>query len=105
MLDTELTVSLPLRVKVDLRGLDFKGLVQAIGEGAAAACGELLGWMVRAIERRAMEAQPDRWVHRGQLTRQVEVSWGTVPLRRARVRDRITGATYDLGDSLLHLRP
>jgi hypothetical protein len=92
--DTGLTVSLPLRVKVDLRGLDFKGLVQAIGEAATAACSELLGWMVRAVERRAMEAQPDRWVNRGQQTRRVQVSWGTVAIRRTRVRDRITGATY-----------
>jgi len=105
MLDTELTVSLPLTVKVDLRGLDFKGLVQAIGEAAAAACSEMLAWMVRAVERRAMEAQPDRWINRGQLTRRVQVSWGTVPIRRTRVRDRITGATYNLGDRLLHWRP
>ncbi len=104
-LETELTVSLPWRVTVDLRGLDFKGLVQAIGEAAAAASSELLGWMVRAIERRGMEAQPDRWIHRGPLTRRVQVSWGTVPIRRTRVRDRTTGATYNLGDRLLHWRP
>ena len=78
MSDTELTVSLPLTVKVDLRGLDFKGLVQAIREAADAACGELLRWMVRAVERRAVAAQPDRWVNRGRLTRRVRVSWGTV---------------------------
>ena len=49
MSDTELTVSLPLQVKVDLRGLDFKGLVQAIRKAADSACSELLGWMVRAV--------------------------------------------------------
>ena len=34
MSDTELTVSHPLRIRVDLRGLDFNGLVQAIVEAA-----------------------------------------------------------------------
>ena len=105
MSDTELTVSLPLTVKVDLRGLDFKGLVQVIREAADAACGELLGWMVRAVERRAIAAQPHRWVNRGPMTRRVQVSWGTVPIRRTRVRDRLTGTTYNLGDRLLHWRP
>jgi hypothetical protein len=105
MLDTELTVSLPLQVKVDLRGLDFNGLVQAIRKTAATAGSELLGWMVRAIERRAMKAQPDRWINRGQQTRRVQVSWGSVPIRRTRVRDRITGATCNLGGRLLHWRP
>ena len=105
MSDTELTVSLPLQVKVDLRGLDFKGLVQAIGKAADAACSELLGQMVRAVERRALAAQPHRWVNRGPLSRRVQVSWGTVPIRRTRVRDRITGATYNLGDRLLQWRP
>jgi hypothetical protein len=52
MSDTERTISLPLRVKVDLRRLDFNGPVQAIGEAATAASSELLGWMVRAVERR-----------------------------------------------------
>src|SRR3972149_5130840 len=81
--DTELRVSLPLQVKVDLRGLDFNGLVQAIGKAAAATCSELLGWMVRAAERRAMEAQPDRWINRGQQTRRGQVGWGTGRIRRA----------------------
>ena len=74
MQGTERTVSLPLRVKVNLRGLDFKGLVQALREAADAACGELLGQMVRAIERRAMADQPHRWVNRGPLSRRVQVS-------------------------------
>ena len=87
MSDTELTVSLSLQVKVDLRELDFKGLAQAIREAVDAACGERLGPMVRAIERRAMAARPDRWVNRGQLTRRVQVSWETAPIRRTRVRD------------------
>ena len=59
-------MSLPVTVKVDLRGLDFNGLVEAIQKAAAAACREILGWMVRAIERQAMAAQPDRWINRGQ---------------------------------------
>ena len=105
MSDTELTVSLPLRVKVELRGLDIKELVQAIRETVDAPCGELLRPMVRAIERRAMAARPDRWVNRGQLTRRVHVSWGTVPIRGTRVRDRLTGATCSLGDRLLQWRP
>jgi hypothetical protein len=105
MLDTKLTVSLPLQVKVDLRGLDFNRLVQAIGKAAAATYSELPAWMVRAAERRAMGAQPDRWINRGQLTRRVQGSWGTVPVRRTRVRDRITGATCNLGDRLLHWHP
>jgi hypothetical protein len=104
-LGTELTLSLPRQVKVDLRRLDFKGLVQAMGKIATAACSELLGWMVRAVQRRAMEAQPNCWINRGPLTRRVEVSWGTVPIRRTPVRDRITGATHNLGDGLLHWRP
>ena len=58
MSDTELTVSLPLQVKAELRGLDFKGLVQAVREATDAACSEPLGWMVRAVERRAVAAQP-----------------------------------------------
>jgi integrase len=104
-LDTDLTGSLPLQVKVELRGLDFKGLVQVIGKAATAARGELLGWTVRAIERRAMEARPGRWMNRGQLTRRVPVSRGTVPIRRTPVRDRIREATYNLGDRLRHRRP
>jgi hypothetical protein len=52
-----------------------------------------------------MEAQPDRWINRGPQTRRVQVSWGTVPVRRTRVRDRLTGTTYNLGDRLLHWRP
>ena len=87
MSDTEVTVSLPLRVKVELCGLDIKELVQAIREAVDTACGERLGPMVRAIERRAMAARPDRWVNRGQLTRRVQVSWETAPIRRTRVRD------------------
>jgi hypothetical protein len=51
-LDAELTASLPLQVNVDLRGLDFHGLGQAIGKAAAAAC------------------------------RRAQVSRGTVPIRR-----------------------
>ena len=74
MSDTELTVSLPLQVKVDLGGLDFKGLVQAIRMATDAACSELLGQMVRAIEQRAIAAQPHRWVNREPLTRRVQVS-------------------------------
>jgi hypothetical protein len=75
--DTERTVSLLLQVQVNPRGLDFKGLVQATGNAAAAARSEMPAWMVRAIERRAMEAQPDHWINRGPLTRRVQVSWAT----------------------------
>jgi len=61
--------------------------------------------MVRGIERQAMEAQPDRRTPRGPQTRRIQVSWGTVPIRRTRVRDRETGTTYNLGDRLLNWRP
>ena len=105
MSDTELTVSLPLTVTVDVRGLDFKGLVEAIQGAAASSCTELLAWMVRAVERRALQGQPDRWINRGQQTRRVQVGWGTVHVRRTQVRERTTGVTYNLGDRLLHWRP
>jgi len=105
MSDTELTVSHPLRVKVDLRGLDFNGLVQAIAEAAAQACGELLGQVMRAVEREVIARQPGRWENRGQQTRTLRVSWGEVTIRRTRVRDRLTSKTYNLADRLLRLAP
>ena len=98
-------MSLPVTVKVDLRELDFNGLVEVIQKAAPAACSELLGWMVRAIERRVMEAQPDRWINCGLQTRRIQVSWGTVPIRWTWVRDRKTGTTYNLGDRLRDWRP
>ena len=51
MSDTELTVSHSLVVKVDPKAFDFNGLVQAIVAQANRACGELLGQMLRAMER------------------------------------------------------
>jgi hypothetical protein len=105
MSDTELTVSHPLQVKVDLRGLDFNGLVQAITEAAGRACEELLGQAMRAAERWAMAHQPGRWENRGQQKRMLRVPWGKVTIRRTRVRERGTGKSYNLADRLLGLRP
>ena len=105
MSDTELTVSHPLVIRVDPKGLDFNGLVQAIVAEANRACGELLGQALRAVERWAWERQPDRWANRGQQTRRLRLPWGEVALRRTRVRDRRTGQTYNLADRLLRLRP
>ncbi len=104
MLDTELTVSLPMVVRVDIQGRDFNGLVRAIQAAAAEACGELLRQALRAVERRAMQPQPRRWVNRGQQTRRIRLSWGAVAVRRTRVRDRRTGKTYNLADRLLGWR-
>ena len=105
MSDTELTVSHLLCIKVDVRGLDFNGVVEAIQAEAGEACSELLGQAMRAAERWARQRQPDRWVNRGQQTRRVRLPWGEVAIRRTRVRDQLTGKTYNLGDRLLGLRP
>lgn len=105
MSDTELTVSHVLTLRVDLRGLDFNGLVRAISEASARACGELLGKACRAVERAAMERLPRRWANRGQQVRTLRLPWGQTQVRRTRVRDRVTGKTYNLADRLLGLVP
>jgi hypothetical protein len=105
MPDSELTVSHPIVVTVTLEGLDFNGLVAAIRQAAARACGELLGRLMRGIERLAQSRTPQRWVNRGQATRRLRLPWGEVTVRRTRVRDRQTGRTYNLADRLLGLRP
>ena len=105
MSDTELTVSHPVWIKVDLTDLDFNGLVGAISAAVAQVCNELLGKAMRAVERWAQERQPDRWVNRGQQTRRLRLPWGEVAIRRTRVRDQLTGKTYNLADRLLGLRP
>lgn len=105
MSDTELTVSHVLTLRVDLRGLDFNGLVRAISEASARACGELLGKACRAVERAAMERLPRRWANRGQQVRTLRLPWGQAQVRRTRVRDRVTGKTYNLADRLLGLVP
>ena len=105
MPDTELTVSQPIVVTVALEGLDFNGAVAAIRQAAAQACGELLGRLVRAVERQAQAREPDRWVNRGQATRRLRLPWGEVTVRRTRGRDRQTGRSYHLADRLLGLRP
>ena len=105
MPDTELTVSHPIVLTVALEGLDFNGVVAAIRQTAAQACGELLGRVLREVERQAQGREPDRWVNRGQATRRLRLPWGEVAIRRTRVRDRQTGRTYNLADRLLGLRP
>lgn len=105
MPDTELTVSHPIVVTVALEGLDFNGVVTAIRQAAAQACGELLGRLLRAVERQAQGREPQRWVNRGQATRRLRLPWGEVTVRRTRVRERQTGDTYNLADRLLGLRP
>jgi hypothetical protein len=105
MPDTELTVSQPIVVTVALEGLDFNDVVAAIGQALARAGGELLGRLVRAVERQAQGRQPRRWVNRGQVTRRLRLPWGEVAVRRTRVRDQATGCTYNLADRLLGWRP
>jgi len=105
MPDTELTVSHPIVITVPVGGLDFNGVVAAIRQAAAQVCGEMLGCVLRAVERRARGREPDRWVNRGQATRRLRLPWGEVAIRRTRVRDRRTGQTYNLADRLLGLRP
>lgn len=101
MVDTELTVSQPLQVRVRLAGLDFNGVLQALEQAVAEACRQLLGTLVRAVERAALAAQPQRYENRGQQTRFVQTAWGWIGVRRTRVRDRHTGRTYNLADALL----
>jgi len=103
MRDTELTVSHPVRLKVDLSGLDFNGLVRVIVQEVSRAAGELLDQAFRAVERAAMRWEPDRWINRGQGRRCLRVPWGQVEIRRTRVRDRTTGQTCYLADQLLKL--
>jgi hypothetical protein len=105
MSDTELTVSHPLRIRVDLTDLDFNRLVEAIRVAATQACDELWGRAVRAVERLAQQRQPDRWVNRGKQTRRLRLPWGEVAIRQTRVRDQFTGKTYNLGDRVLGLSP
>jgi hypothetical protein len=78
MPDTELTVSHPIVVTVPVEGLDFNGLVAAIRQAVAQACGELLGRLRRAVERQAQGREPDRWVNRGQASRRLRLPWGEV---------------------------
>lgn len=101
MVDTELTVSQPLCVKVRLAELDFNGLMQVVEAAAAEACRQLLGVVVRAVERSALAREPGRFENRGQQTRHIQTRWGRVAVRRTRVRDRRSGRTYNLADSLL----
>ena len=105
MPDTELTVSHPIVVTVPVEGLDFNGLVTAIRQAAAQACNELLGRMLRTVERQAQTRTPQRWDNRGQATRRLRLPWGEVTVRRTRVWDRRSGQTYNLADRLLGLRP
>jgi hypothetical protein len=67
--------------------LDFNGVVAEIRRAAAQACGEMLGCVLRAVERRAQVREPDRWVNRGQATRRLRLPWGelavTLPYRAA----------------------
>ncbi len=74
MSDTELTVSHPVWIKVDLRDADFNGLVEAIRAAAAKACDELWGQAVLVVDRRAQK-RPDRGVNRGQQTRRLRFPW------------------------------
>jgi len=101
MVDTELTVSQLLRVRVRLAEVDFNGLLQALEAAAAETCRALLGTLVRAVERTALARQPRRYENRGQQTRHIQTAWGRVAVRRTRVRDRHTGRTYNLADALL----
>jgi len=96
MSDTELTVSHVLALRVDLRGLDFNGLVRAISEASARACGELLGKACRAVERAAMARAPRRWENRSQQKRTLRLPWGQTRIRRSRRRWRPTLARMNL---------
>ena len=77
MSDTELTVSLPLTVTVDVCGLDFKGLVEAIQAAAASSCTELLAWMVRAVSRPQATTAPGRVPPAGRMARPRDRCIGT----------------------------
>ena len=52
-----------LTLRIDLRGLDFNGLVRAISEASARACGELAGKVCRAVRRLYLEAD-GAWLRR-----------------------------------------
>jgi hypothetical protein len=104
MCDTELTVSYPLTISLQVDGWDFNRVVEAVQTAAKRASDQLLGLALREIERRARQQAPGRWVNRGQGKRRLRVPWGEVTVRRTRVRDRRTGKTYYLADRLLGLR-
>jgi hypothetical protein len=79
MAGTKFTRSYPLFITVDFSTLQFNGLVQAIQAARQRACGELLGILLRAAERRAQKLEPQRWENRGQQTRRLRLLWGGDP--------------------------
>jgi hypothetical protein len=118
MSDTDLIVSHPVWVKVGVTGLDSNGLVGAMVWDRLPAgrkvirraalptrSAESLWYRSWAVERWARQQQPDRRVNRGQQMRRLRLPRGEVAIRRTRVRDQLTGRTYNLADRLLGLRP